>query len=311
MSSARTAERLARILSMVPWVIAHPGATVAEVCSRFGYDRAELLKDLELVFLCGLPGYGPGDLMVTSIDGDEVSIDMADYFARPLALTAVEALMLLAGGMAVLSAGTEDRVLQSAVDKLSQALLPAPGVVVVDLPPESGTVSLLRAAAARGEVVHIEHMSIASGEVTVRDIEPWRVFAALGNWYVSAHCRLAKGERLFRVDRIRTATITAERFEPPPQPPAPEVRYTPGVDDVVVQILLGPGAEWVAEYYPVREIGKGPDGLTVELSASHPAVTARLLLRLGAGARLLEGGDAATVRAALGEVRSRVLARYR
>ena len=32
MTSPRTAQRLTRILAMLPWVIAHPGATVAEVC---------------------------------------------------------------------------------------------------------------------------------------------------------------------------------------------------------------------------------------------------------------------------------------
>ncbi len=67
---------------MVPWVIAHPGATVRDVCERFGYTRDELIADLNLVFVCGLPGYGPGDLMVAYIEDDEVVIDMADYFSR-------------------------------------------------------------------------------------------------------------------------------------------------------------------------------------------------------------------------------------
>jgi glyoxylase-like metal-dependent hydrolase (beta-lactamase superfamily II) len=44
------------------------------VCSRFGYTRAELARDLAAVFVSGLPGYGPGDLMVAYIDGDEVVV---------------------------------------------------------------------------------------------------------------------------------------------------------------------------------------------------------------------------------------------
>ena len=40
---------------MLPWVIAHDGITIDEVRERFGYDRdADVMKDLELVFLCGL-----------------------------------------------------------------------------------------------------------------------------------------------------------------------------------------------------------------------------------------------------------------
>ena len=38
-SSARTAGRLTRILAMLPWVIANQGASVDEVCQRFGYTR--------------------------------------------------------------------------------------------------------------------------------------------------------------------------------------------------------------------------------------------------------------------------------
>lgn len=310
MSSARTAERLARILAMVPWVIANPGATVDEVCRRFGYTRGDLVKDLDLVFVCGLPGYGPGDLMEAYLDGDEVVIDMADYFRRPLALTGVEALTLLASGMAILSAGTADGALASGVAKLAAALLPDPGVIDVGLPelPELG---MLRTAAGNGAVVRIEYMAISSGKVTERDIEPWRVFSAQGNWYVSAHCRLAGGERIFRVDRIRRASVTGDRFTPPAVAPAAEVRYTPGADDIVVRLALGPGAAWVAEYYPVRELERTTESLIIEFAASDPATIARLLLRLGDQAELLEGEDAALVRSAVAALRDRILARYR
>lgn len=295
---------------MVPWVIAHPGAPVNEVCTRFGYDRDDLVRDLNLVFVCGLPGYGPGDLMEAYLDDDEVVIDMADYFARPVNLTAVEALMMLAGGMAILSSGTADAALESAVGKLARVLLPEEGIVDIDLGGEPGSVGLLRGAAAAGDVVHIEYVSIATGETTQRDIEPWRVFAALGNWYVTAYCRLAGGERIFRVDRIRSATSTGATFDPPREPPPAGVRYTAGVDDTVVRIALDRSAGWVTDYYPVREVSGEASGSVVEFSASDPAVVARLLLRLGGSARLLDGGDAPQVRASIENLRSRVLSRY-
>ena len=310
MSSARTAERLGRILAMVPWVIAHPGATVDEVCRRFHYDRNELVGDLNLVFVCGLPGYGPGDLMDAYLDDDEVVIAMADYFARPVALSAPEALMLLAGGMAVLSAGTADPALQSAVDKLTRSVLPDPGVIDVDLGPEPGPLAMLRSAAAEGSVVAIDYVAISTGAATTREIEPWAVFAAMGNWYVSAHCRLAGGERLFRIDRIRQAMLTGAHFTPHPAPAEPGVRYTPGAEDAVVRIRLAPEASWVADYYPVTLVSSGAAGTEIEFSASDPAVAARLLLRLGRSAELLDGGDAAAVRVQLTGLRESILARY-
>ncbi|MCB2223026.1 MAG: WYL domain-containing protein [Actinobacteria bacterium] len=307
MTSPRTAQRLSRILSMLPWVIANQGATVDEVCDRFGYTRAELVKDLDLVFVCGLPGYGPGDLMTAYVDEDEVVVDTADYFAEPLRLTSAEALVLLAGGMALLSAGTGPPALGPAVAKLQSALLPDEGAIEVDIPSEPEMVGRLRDAAAAGEVVTITHASVATGAETTRDIEPWTVFATLGNWYVAAHCRLAGAERVFRVDRIRAAEATGERFDPPAALPPAEVRYTPGVDDPRARIRLGSGARWVAEYYPVEVIAEDDQGLVVEFSSADPAVAARLLLRLGEHAELLSGEEVAAARDRL---RAAVLARY-
>ena len=295
---------------MVPWVIAHPGTTVDEVCERFDYTRDGLIEDLNLVFVCGLPGYGPGDLMDAYLDGDEVVIAMADYFSRPVALSAVEALMLLAGGMAVLAAGDADPALHRAVDKLAAVVLPDPGVIEVDLGTEPEALGMLRTAATRGGVVHIDYLGIASGEATERSIEPWGVFAALGNWYVTGYCRRAEGERVFRVDRIRSARLTGEHFEPRKVPLPVGVKYTAGPDDLVVKIELTPEAAWVADYYPVDVIESGETRTVVEFSAAGAAVIARLLLRLGSSARLLPGGDATAVAAEVKDMRNRVLARY-
>ena len=215
-NSPKTAGRINRLLAMLPWVIANPGAPVDEVCERFGYTRTDLIKDLNTVFVCGLPGYGPGDLMDASIDDDEVIVELAEYFARPLRLTAPEALGILASGKAVQSAGSGGKALDRAIAKLERTLLPdGADAVVVDLP-EPSLVGDLRRAANDGDVVRIDHTSIASGERRVREIEPWSVFTTLGNWYVSGHCRTADAERVFRIDRIRTAEATGERFDAKP-----------------------------------------------------------------------------------------------
>jgi len=307
MSSPRTAQRLNRILAMLPWVIGNAGASVAEVCERFGYTRRELAADLDLVFVCGLPGYGPGDLMVAYIDDDEVVVELADYFASPVRLTPPEALSLLAAGMALVSTGLAPQALESAVTKLQRVVLPDDAdALVVDLS-EPPLVSELRAAASSGEVVAISYTALASGATTHRAIEPWAVFTTLGNWYVRAHCRLAGAERVFRIDRIREVRPTGERFEPPRQVPEPAVGYTPGEEDVRATIRLSDQARWVAEYYPVETVSDDVAGLTVRFSASDPRVIARLLLRLGDTAELMTGPE---VEAARSHLRERILRRY-
>ncbi len=309
MTSARTTGRLTRILAMLPWVIANPGATADEVSDRFGYaDRDELVADLNLVFVCGLPGYGPGDLMEAYLDEDEVVVDTADYFAASPRLSPAEALALLASGMALVSAGHGPPALRRGVDKLRAALVPdAADALVVDLAEEPGLVGLLREAAAGGDVVRLTYTSLRRDETTERDVEPWSVFSTMGNWYVSGHCRLAGAERVFRVDRIRAAVPTGEQFTPPPEPPPPEVRYTPTPDDVQATIRLGARARWVADYFPVETLADDGEHLTIRFSASDPLVAARLLLRLGADAELVDGAEVAR---SLADLRARILQRY-
>lgn len=293
---------------MLPWVIAHPGTAVAEVCDRFGYTQSELLQDLNLVFVCGLPGYGPGELMDAFVDDDEVFVDAADYFSRPVRLTAPEALMLLAAGMAVLSSGSGPPALESAVGKLQRAIAPDAESVAVDLGSEPDSAALLREAASAGRVVNLTYTSLGTGETTKRDIEAWAVFSTLGNWYVSAWCRRADAERVFRLDRIRDLQITDDTFIPPEAPPAPEVRYSPSVDDVTARISLTAASSWVADYYPVSIVSDGPAERVVDFSASDPMVTARLLLRLGKTASLVAGEEVA---AATEELRELISTRYR
>ena len=308
MSANRTAQRLNRILSMLPWVIANPGATVDVVCERFGYSQKELIADLDLVFVCGLPGYGPGDLMVAYVEEDEVVVDMADYFARPLRLTPAEGLGLLAAGMALISSGQAPPSLERAIEKLGKALTPdGTEVLAVDLSGEPELVGMLRTAAAEGKVVDIVYVSLGKGETKRRSVEPWSVSSAMGNWYLSAYCRTAVGERIFRVDRIREALPTDETFTRPSDPPQVEIRYLPGEDDVRATIRLSNRARWVAEYYPVEEVEDTDAGLVIRFSAGDVAVIARLLLRLGSDAELVEGPG---VSEALEDLRSRILTRY-
>jgi proteasome accessory factor C len=306
-TSPRTAHRLNRILAMLPWVIGHPGASVDEVCERFGYTRNQLASDLDLVFVCGLPGYGPGDLMVAYIDEDEVVVELADYFANPVRLTPPEALSLLAAGMALLSTGSAPAALETALGKLQEVVLHVDEqTVVVDLA-EPPFVAELRDAAAGHQVVEIEHTAMATGETTTRKVEPWLVFTTMGNWYVRGHCRLADAERVFRIDRIRQVTQCDEHFEPPQAPASAEIGYKPGDEDVRAVIRLGPEARWVADYYPVEIVADSAGSLTVSFSASNAAVIAGLLLRLGRAAELIEGDS---VGERLHQLRRRILARY-
>jgi proteasome accessory factor C len=302
MTSSRTVSRLSRILALIPYVLEKQSADIGEILDRFDYSESQLTRDLNTVFVCGLPGYGPGDLMEAYIDEDEVIIDAADYFSRAPRLTSTEALGLLAAGMTVVEMGEASPALESAVRKLTNALMPeASSALAVDVVDESDNVGLLRDAAANQRVVRITYRSVGKEEITDRDIEPWTVFTTLGRWYVMGHCRLVNDERTFRVDRIRDLDVGVETFARPETIPEPGVGYTPAADDVVCVIDLYRQALWVLEYYPVEVMRESSRTTRIRFSAPDPEVPARLLLRLGIDARLVEGPEVADRIKELGE----------
>jgi proteasome accessory factor C len=56
----RTADRLVRMLLIVPYLVQHPGSELGEVASAYGVKPEQLRRDLDLLFMSGLPPYGPG-----------------------------------------------------------------------------------------------------------------------------------------------------------------------------------------------------------------------------------------------------------
>ena len=302
-------ERLQRLLALIPWVAARDGPAVEDVCARFGCTQAELVDDLELLFLCGLHPYTPDVLIDVDIADGRVWIRFADYFARPLRLTPSEGLALLAAGRTVLAAsgGDDGGPLTRGLDKLAGAMgVDAGEAVEIELGPVAeDLLRTLRQASAASRQVEIDYYSFGRDERASRVIDPYAVFSAGGQWYVSGYCHRVEDERLFRVDRISSATLLDSAFRPPATPPE-LAAYRPGPDDPRVTLDLEPSARWVAEQYPVEKVEEVEGGrLRVTLAASQPAWLERLLLRLGPRATVV-GGDGGLA----GRAARRLLARY-
>ncbi|MGQ0680269.1 MAG: helix-turn-helix transcriptional regulator [Actinomycetota bacterium] len=284
-------ERFRRLLLMVPYVIKSNGAPVAEVCARFGIKRSELVADLNLLFMCGLPGYGPGDLIEAFIDEGQVLIRMADYFSRPMRLTPAEGLLLFAGAQALSAVSGPDPALDRAVKHLKEAL--SPGAlervdVGLEAPKELATV---KEALESGRRLNIVYQSQSKDEVTEREVDPWALLLDQGRWYLVGWCHRVDDERIFRLDRMRTV----EHTDLPATVPDDfdlshyDSVYFQSPQAVEVTLEIAPGANWVCDYYPLLSQEVLADGWTrIRLSAGGMAWLERLLLRLGPEVRVVE-----------------------
>jgi proteasome accessory factor C len=293
----RASERLRRLLSVVPYVVRHPGVRLEEISRLFGVAEQELAADLDLLFMSGLPPYGPGDLIDVQLEEGRVWISMADFFARPLRLTRSEALSLYLRGKALLGTPgvAEARALESALAKLEDRLGPdalgglAGRVEAADVDAPEGTLETVRRAADRHERLEIEYYAASRDETSVRHIDPEEVFSAIGKWYVVAWDEQADDERMFRADRIKAVRETGRRFRPRGLAGVGRPLYRRSAEDIRVRLSLQPGARWVAEYYDTEALEERPDGsVEVVLPTKQLAWVAKLVLRLGGDATVLE-----------------------
>lgn len=306
-------EKLQRLLALVPWVAARDGPTLEEVCDRFGCTEAELLSDLDRLFMCGLYPYTPDVLIEVDVADGRVWIRYADYFSRPLRLTPAEGLALLAAAKAVQSFPGADRSgpLARGLGKLARTL----GVAGDDLDvalasvPEDVMATIRRAVDERRQL-ELDYYSFGRDEVTGRVVDPYAVFSAGGQWYLSAYCHAVDDDRLFRIDRVRAATLLDTPVQHTEGSVAAAV-YSARDDDPRVTIELVPAARWVAEQYPVESIKEVRGGrLRVTLAVSERAWLERLLLRLGSDGKVVKASDDALAEA--GRLAAcRLLERYR
>jgi predicted DNA-binding transcriptional regulator YafY len=281
-------DEIRRILALVPFLVAHPGIAKRDVADRFGLTLDELDADLDLVLMIGVPPFSGGDYIDVDDDGEHVTLLMAESFRRPVRLSPAEGLALLAAGRALLAVpGAEnDGPLASALGKLEVALGSPELVVQLAAPTHLDAV---RSASDERRSIEIEYHGATRDEPTTRVIDPVTVFCAAGEWYGDAFCHRADAERLFRIDRIRAVRPLGSHFVPRDDDATVLDVYRPRADDPRVTIDLTPRAHWVAERYPIEsQIQRDNGNLRVTLAITEPEFLARLMLRLGSTAAIVD-----------------------
>jgi proteasome accessory factor C len=290
---------------MLPWLMERDQVPVREMAERFDVSEQNLIADLEVASMCGLPPY-VDEMVDLYIEDGIIHVGIPRLFTRPLRLTPQEGFTVLAAGRAALQLPGADPggPLGRALTKLADALGAHQRVVVEMDRPQF--LAAVQQAAAAGERLAVTYYSAHRDELTERTIDPQVVFGDRGHWYVVADDSATGGERRFRVDRIESCRPTGEHFAHREVPVPRDGWFDEGTP--VVTLRLPVSAAWVAETYPVRAVTRDGDDLTVQVPVVGERWLERLLLRVGPEAAVLDPPELAGVgqRAA-----ARLLARYR
>jgi proteasome accessory factor C len=297
-------EQVARLLALVPYLHAHGAVRLDEAAAAFGVTERQIVKDLRVLFMCGLPGGYPDDLIDVDIEsleapgGDRViRVTNADYLSRPLRLTPTEATAVIVALRALRSGatGAETReVVDRALAKLEQAAAAGAATPLVDPgeAPDAGELALrarLEDAVARQRQVRLVYYVPSRDEESDRVVDPRGLVTEGGAVYLDAWCHAAEAPRWFRLDRIRAAEVldTAVTTAEGPRELAPGI-FTQEAGAERVTLDIAPAAYWITEYYPVEAVRPGESGhFEVDLLVADQRWLTRLLLRLAPHARVV------------------------
>ncbi|ORV95447.1 protein pafC [Mycobacterium interjectum] len=291
--------RLIRLLNMVPYFQANPKVTRAKAAADLGVSAKQLEEDLNQLWMCGLPGYYPGDLIDFEFSGDTIEVTFSAGIDRPLRLTSPEATGLLVAlrALADIPGVVDPEAARSAIAKIEAAAGAVGqdnGVAAVDepAPVESRAATAVRTAVQYKHALAIDYYSASHDTLTSRVVDPIRVLLIGGHSYLEAWSREAEGVRLFRFDRIVDASELGEpAAAPEPARHAPPDTSLFDGDPALpsARLSVAPAASWMFEYYPMREVLELADGSceAVMTYASEDWMT-RLVLGFGSAVRVLE-----------------------
>ena len=320
MAEPKAQDKLAFLLSLVPYLVDHERVSVSEVSAHFGVTPERIRDAVRLIGVSGIPGettqYQHGDLFDIAWDDFElndqivltnrVAIDDSPRFS------AREAAALIAG-LQYLSALPEhaDRAaIATLMAKLSRGSSGAPSAVAVEATETDETLALIRQSVAEGVQIEFDYRG-ARGENERRRVDPLRIESMDADWYLRAWDHLREGVRTFRLDRISSPQITSNPITFRAKDVAlPEKMFEGSAQDLIVTIDVAPAAaSLLADYIPdgaaIEEVG---GCLRTSIRVSHYHGLKRLLATMSGVAVVVEPAEA---RAAVADWAAAGAARYR
>lgn len=304
-ADART--QVERMLALVPYLRGREGIRVDDVARDFNVQPGQIVKDLNVLWFCGLPDAMPGDMIDVDMDALEgegvVRLSNAEFLSRPLRLAPHEALALVVALRALREAASDrereavDRALRKLEAAAGEAATAAEAVDIQVDPVDPALRAAVDQALHENRRMHLRYYVPGRDETTERDVDPLRLVIAEGHAYLEAWDTGVQEVRFFRLDRMTAADVLDEPASPPLDAGRSDVSggvFRAAVDDPVAVLELDRSARWMADYYPTEGSSELEDGrLRITLRVRDHEWLIRLVLRVGGGATVVEPREAA------------------
>lgn len=202
--SESAVDRVTRVLDLVPFILENPGIEVASLAKKFNISEKQVLADLELIFLCGLPGYTPYELIDLTFEDGVVTVIDPQVLDKPRLFNEIEAVVINLGLSIMKNAINDAKKLESITNL--QEKIAAKFAAVDDI---SFTTSnkpqfydLISDVISKGGSLDLTYNSISRDEISQRIVAPKRIYLAQGNFYFIAIDQKSNQDRHFRMDLV-------------------------------------------------------------------------------------------------------------
>jgi proteasome accessory factor C len=251
---------------MVPYFQVNPQVSYAKAANDLGVNRKQLEADINQLWICGMPGYTPGDLIDFELSDDTINVTFSAGIDRPLQLTSTEAtgILMALRALAEIPGVVDPAAARSAIAKIDSAAGTAEaGSTETSGATESAAAAAVRQAVHDQRALRIEYFSASRDAQSTRVVDPIRAVLVGDQSYLEAWSREAEGVRLFRFDRILDATVLDEPSAPPETAvggPVNTALFDADPSLPAASLRIAPGAAWMLEYFPMRVVAELPDG---------------------------------------------------
>jgi proteasome accessory factor BC len=299
-------ERFARLVTLASILIEGGRAgrhlDVGGLCEALKITEQELREDISLL---NVVNFGAGTYVLYAEIGDDGTVEVdpepyGDSFARPARLLPVEAKALIAA-IDLIGEHIPEGSLNSVREKVVAALGEDPAHEGLQVAPSGGDdaeiAAVVSGAIAEHRLLSFEYYKENEDEFSTRTVEPYALMNGREGWYLASFDPSRDDVRHFRLDRIKSATVTDEVFEPRPDVnPAADVEGWPRTGEVPssrhARIWISPErARWAREERTV--VAELEDGaVVVELGFAGVDWLVREVLKEAGDAVVLEPADA-------------------
>ena len=202
--------RALRSMDLIPYVLENPGVSIAELSAKFSVTQAQIESDLQLVFMCGLPGYTPYELIDVAFEDGVVSVIDPQVLDKPRKFSSNEIVVIALGLKILIDINQTNSTALSKLKQLSEKIAKLGSNKSILMAGDVSTFpffEIISKSISEQRILDLQYHSLTKDEITQRKVLPEKLYFLNGSLYLAALDIDIDSDRVFKVDLIKECKV--------------------------------------------------------------------------------------------------------